>query len=204
VPKISVEKHRYQTLAMMIVENWAVEDISEAMRLDQKDVLRFAQGKGPEGFNNVLNAYREKINTQVVQRKFRFSEMAEQAYSRIENSLRSTNEVLATDTAWKVLQQVSPEVKEPGVSVDVNLTSNHTVNQQVMELGGNLLGMFAQLKKAPGPSFSKHLKIGREALPPAVRDALEAGNGDDRSYDEDPDAVEIVDVPEGSPAPEDS
>jgi hypothetical protein len=202
LPKIEVEKHRYQTLAMMVVENWPVEDICKTMDLEERTAVRFASGKGPEGFNLVLKAYREKINTQVVQRKFRFAEMAEKAYHRIETSLNSQNEQLATDTAWKVLQQVSPEMKDPGISMNVNMTSNHTVNQQMVKMSGDMLGMMALLKKNPGPDFTKHLKHGTEALPPAVQDAMNDEDEDTKPFSlrREP---EIVEVGEGEPAPQD-
>lgn len=198
-----VANHRFDTLAMMLVEGWQTEDICEAMSLGADVVMKYARGDGPKEFTKILEGYRGKIFHQAVQRKFRFAEHAEKAYRNIGKSLDSTDDKFAVEQSWKVLNEVSkaPEpTQAPGVSV--TLTQNTQVNAQIAELGINLIQSMKDLKKASIPNFNKHIQEGTAALPEAMQRAQEAKEREDELAENEILEAEVVEVGEGMPKPD--
>lgn len=199
MPKIVVEKHRYDVLSNMILSGWDPADIAKVMSLDIGVVKRFAAGKGPEGFNIVHEAYREKVVREAVCSTFKFIEMGPKAYRNIEESLEGQDKRLASDNAWKVIDRIAPppKVDEPGGgSITMNFAQTNTVNNMAMEVVEGVTGMIKELKKVKklGRSYEKHLKTGEEALPAPVRAVLD--------NDPEPEVVEVTLelVAEGEPS----
>jgi hypothetical protein len=198
VPKLLVEPHRQQTLAMMMCEGWSVADICSAMNLPEDTVKKYGSKEAPEGFTKILTAYRHQYERYSVERRFRLAEHAEQAYSNIKEAMLSNDVKLKTETAWRVLDEVSPKQVEetaPGVNVNVSLTKNHHVNTQIAQLGHDLLDEFTKLQKLPEDSYQKHLKTGEDALPSSYKAVQhEEAVGKDipvwKSTEEEPDVLE--------------
>jgi hypothetical protein len=199
MPKTLVQKHRYDTLTFMLLAGWDPFDIAKAMSLPVALVEKYGNGEGPDAFNLIYNAYREKMFGAVVGANFKFIEMSPEAYARIQGTLSSKDERLANDNAWKIINRIAPPppVEKAGVSVNVNMSHNTQVNNQILEATGQLVKTFGELKRGPAVSYEKHLKIGNEALPQAVQTAM--ANQTETEILE----VEVVDVPEGTAVPSD-
>ncbi|GAG20577.1 unnamed protein product, partial [marine sediment metagenome] len=199
MPKTLIKGHRYDTLVFMLLAGWDPFDIAKAMSLPVKLVEKYGNGEGPEAFNLIYDAYREKMFRATVGANFKFIEMSPEAYTRIEGTLKSKDERLANDNAWKIINRIAPPppVEKPGVSVNVSMSHNTQVNTQILEATGELVKTFGELKSGPAVSYEKHLKRGSEALPQAVREAM------DSQAETEVLEAEVVDVPEGGPKPDD-
>jgi predicted transcriptional regulator len=162
---------RYESLAMMIVEGLAPADIAERMSVSTRLVSEYMTSKAPEAFRQVLAAYREKINSAVIDRRFKFVDMAEKAYRRIDEALDADDDRLKAETAWKVVDEVAPRRQK--ADVEINVTQNTQVNAQILEATQGIANLFKELKSNPAESFTKHLKVGEEALPVAYRRVVE-------------------------------
>jgi len=206
MPKITIEKYRYRTLASMIVVGWKPEEISEAMGISLEDVERFASGRGPKGFQEVHEQLKQELFDVVAQNTFRFVDMSPTAYACIEETLTGSDKRLASDNAWKVIGRIVPEVpveKGPEGGVTLNLAQNMQVTAQAAETTTGILKALAELKKLSRGgknSYEKHLKIGTQALPSAVQAGMAEAERDE------PDGpvvdVEVVEVEEGAPSGE--
>ena len=205
---ILVERHRFQTLAMMVCEAWSVTDIAAAMCLPEETVKKYTSPEAPETFKKILKGYREKFERYSIERRFRMADMAEQSYDNIKNALISNDTKLKTETAWRVLDEVAPKPVEetaPGVSVNVNLTRNNQVNAQIVELGQNLFEEFQSLKELPGTSYDRHLKMGSEALPSSYQEVqAETAEAVPGQYPGNGKEKEKASVGEGEPRPEEA
>ena len=181
-----VESFRYNTLALLIIEGRAPADIAEVMSISAKVVENYAKGIGPAGFNKVLQTYREQLGEAVVKRRMRFMEMQEPAYAQIKSALTAQDQRLATETAWRIVDEVAPKPIEAtgGINASISFTQNNQVNMQLLELSKDLVGAFKTLKKTKAPDFAKHVKTGTDALPSAMKAVAD-------SEDENSTAIEV-------------
>lgn len=200
-------KYQIEALAKMAARGVRPEGMVEVTGLPLDYILRITKPGAHQGFENLLEGFREQNQRLAVDHHYEMIERLPQVYKAIDTGLSSEDDRLKVETGFKVIRELIPAPGSNGNGKDSTdpalqvIFNSPQLQAQVGDTINNLGVMMVGVKEAIAKQIpNQHVYRGEEALPSPVS-KLAVTDGEALPIPEDDLStldLEIIDPPNAS------
>ncbi len=174
-PRRRAPNYQIDALAKMASQGVTISDMSLRTGLDEDYIAKITAPGKHQGFEVLLEGYREKSQELTIHHHFKMVEFLPDVYIAIGAGLKSDDDNLKVNTAFKVIRELvappgtSTQVAEGGAAVQFNFGTNAQLYTQINETLTHVPQMLSEMREAiAGQVPNRYVHDGETALPSPV------------------------------------